>query len=46
MQIGLAGIAITPDDNYSRADNLLWLLGAYVIKNGKERLDSPSRYFS
>ena len=37
----LAGIEITPGDNYSRADNMIWLLGAYVEKKGKE---SDTRY--
>lgn len=37
----LAGIAITPGTHYSRADNLIWLLGAYVEKKGRE---SHTRY--
>lgn len=44
----LTGIAITPDDNYTRADNLLWLLGSEVetkrswAKTGTARL--PENY--
>lgn len=30
MRYSLAGIAISPSTNFSRADNLIWLLGAYV----------------
>lgn len=30
MRYSLAGIAISPSTNYSRTDNLIWLLGAYV----------------
>ncbi|ALM19064.1 hypothetical protein [Mycobacteroides abscessus] len=30
MRYSLAGIAISPSINYSRTDNLIWLLGAYV----------------
>lgn len=30
------GVAITPDGNYSRADNLIWMLGAYLEKKNKE----------
>jgi hypothetical protein len=41
LRYSLAGIEITRGDNYSRADNLIWLLGAYVEKKGKE---SNTRY--
>lgn len=30
MRYSLAGIALSPSTNYSRTDNLIWLLGAYV----------------
>jgi hypothetical protein len=38
MRYSLAGIAITSSANYSRTDNLIWLLGAYV--ETKRRTDS------
>lgn len=46
----LTGVAVTPDDNYTLADNLLWLLASEVEKKplwrrtGVDRL--PSRYFA
>lgn len=37
LSYSLAGQAVTPDSiPYSRADNLLWALGAYVEKKGRE----------
>lgn len=44
MSYSLAGIAISPSDNYSRADNLIWLLGANVEKKRKGRPERDSRY--
>lgn len=38
MRYSLAGIAIAPTGNYSRTDNLIWLLGAYV--ETKRRTDN------
>lgn len=37
MRYSLAGIAVSPSNNYSRIDNLIWLLGAYV--ETKKRTD-------
>lgn len=36
LRYSLVGVAITPDGNYSRADNLIWMLGAYLEKKNKE----------
>lgn len=36
LRYSLIGVAITPDGNYSRADNLIWMLGAYLEKKNKE----------
>ncbi len=36
LKYSLIGVAITPDGNYSRADNLIWMLGAYLEKKNKE----------
>lgn len=36
LKYSLIGIVITPDGNYSRADNLIWMLGAYLEKKNKE----------
>ena len=42
VQLGLAGIDLTPTGvEASEADNLIWLLGAYVERKGKE---SRERY--
>jgi hypothetical protein len=35
MCYSLAGIAISPTANYSRTDNYIWLLGAYVEKKAR-----------
>jgi len=36
LKYPLIGVAITPDGNYSRPDNLIWMLGAYLEKKNKE----------
>ncbi|MGW6655596.1 hypothetical protein [Rhodococcus sp. NPDC055024] len=36
LRYSLVGVAVTPDGNYSRADNLIWMLGAYLEKKNKE----------
>jgi len=37
LMFSLAGVCLTPDQmTYSKVDNLLWALGAYVEKKGKE----------
>ncbi|MXY69405.1 MAG: hypothetical protein F4Y47_12745 [Acidobacteriia bacterium] len=37
LQISLAGMAVTPDDcSFTKADNLVWALGAYVEKKNSE----------
>jgi hypothetical protein len=39
LRWSLTGMEITPDDhrkNFSQVDNLVWLLGAYVEKKGRE----------
>ncbi|KRQ24208.1 hypothetical protein AOT83_01180 [Mycobacteroides sp. H001] len=41
MKYSLAGMAISPTSNYSRTDNLIWLLGANAEKKGRE---SDTRY--
>lgn len=42
LRYSLAGIAISPSGNYSRADNLIWLLGANVEtkRNGCQQGDT------
>ena len=35
LRYSLAGAALTPDGNFSRADNLVWLLGAYVERRNR-----------
>ncbi|WP_157084277.1 hypothetical protein [Millisia brevis] len=44
MRYSLAGIAISPSDDYSRTDNLIWLLGAYVETKRKREPASAGRY--
>jgi hypothetical protein len=44
MRYSLAGIAISPGDNHSRTDNLIWLLGANVEKKRKGCVEGDSRY--
>ena len=37
LKFSLAGIAVTPNDcSFTKADNLVWALGAYVEKKNKE----------
>jgi hypothetical protein len=36
LQWSLTGMEISPDDHFSRLDNLIWLLGAYVERKGRE----------
>ena len=37
MKFALVGIAVTPEDcNLTIADSLVWALGSYVEKKGKE----------
>lgn len=46
IRVSLAGIALTPDGmTYSKADNLLWLLGAQVVKTGREGCYDWADYF-
>lgn len=47
MRYSLAGIAISPSRNYSRTDNLIWLLGAYVeTKRNTDRNGFSRRYLA
>jgi hypothetical protein len=46
VRYSLAGIEISPSDNYSRTDHLMWLLGAYVEKKGRESDSGHTRYLS
>lgn len=47
VRYSLAGIAISPTRNYSRADNMIWLLGAYVETKRHTDLNGFSnRYIS
>ncbi|MEK6244357.1 MAG: hypothetical protein AABM33_07620 [Pseudomonadota bacterium] len=42
LRYSIAGLSVTPDEvPYSRVDNLVWLLGAYVEKKNRE---SEERY--
>jgi hypothetical protein len=36
LRYALAGLALTPTGRYTQADNIVWLLGYYVEKKGKE----------
>ncbi len=44
MQYSLAGIAISSTENYSRTDNLIWLLGAYAETKRRTDRDGFAQY--
>jgi hypothetical protein len=46
MRYSLAGIAISPTPNYSRTDNLIWLLGAYAETKRQTDRNGFGRYLT
>lgn len=46
MRYSLAGIAISPSANFSRTDNLIWLLGAYVETKRRTDHDGFGQYLT